>query len=265
MNKFTKNVLIYLTGFALLGVGGLINQDKNTPKIPKIRTQEITKRTRPIAKAVPKISPSASSQPTSSSSVPSSSSSNSTNSSSSSQVPQPTKPAPTTQASQATQNDNHGQHRGIHWDDPKNITVKIVTNNPDAVNDFKQAIDAWNKTGIVNLKLVDQNQDAEITCNIENLTNQTKQNGDYTQSTLGQTDFQYEANENKLISATSNIDIDQIKNLPDQNQVWIAEHELGHALGLQHVNENDNSVMIPFNIHTGITDEDAQHLKDLYS
>lgn len=264
MNKFTKNVLIYLTAFTLLGAGGLINQDKNTPKIPKIKTQKITKNTRPIAKAWPKISTSSSSQPTSSSSVPSSSSASSS-SSSSSQPPQPAKPAPTTQASQAAQNDNHGQHRGIHWDDPKNITVKIVTNNPDAVNDFKQAIDAWNKTGIVNLKLVDQNQAADITCNVENLSNQTKQNGDYTQATLGQTDFQYEANENKLISATSNIDIDQIKSLPDQNQVWIAEHELGHALGLQHANENDNSVMIPFNIHTGITDEDVQHLKDLYS
>lgn len=263
MQKFTKNVLIYLIGFGLLGAGGLINQNQPNNKIPRIHTSQIERSTKPIAE--PKISSSSQPLPSSSSSSASSIAPSSNSSSQSSSAPKPApapaKPQNDTQASKA---DNAGQHRGIHWPDPKNITIKIVTDNLEAVDDFKQAIDAWNKTGVVNLKLVDKNDNADITCNVQNLSGQTVETVNETQETLGQTDFQYKLPENELVSANANIDIDQIKSLPGQSQVFVAEHELGHALGLSHVNESDNSVMVPVNVKTGITDEDVGHLKELY-
>lgn len=264
MQKFTKNVLIYLIGFGLLGTGGLVNQKQPNNKIPRIHTSQIEHATKPIAE--PKISSSSQLLPSSSSSTASSIAPSSSASSQSSSTPKPAPtPAPKPQNdTQTSKADNAGQHRGIHWPDPKNITIKIVTDNPEAVNDFKQAIDAWNKTGVVNLKLVDKNDDADITCNVQNLSGQTVETANETQETLGQTDFQYKLPENELVSANANIDIDQIKSLPGQSQVFVAEHELGHALGLSHVNESDNSVMVPVNVKTGITDEDVGHLKELY-
>ena len=47
-------------------------------------------------------------------------------------------------------------------------------------------------------------------------------------------------------------------------QVWVAEHELGHALGLQHTPEGSHTVMEPYNLTTRITPTDVNNLKNLY-
>ena len=44
----------------------------------------------------------------------------------------------------------------------------------------------------------------------------------------------------------------------------VAQHELGHALGLAHAPEYEHSVMIPRNIKNGITKNDAKTLRMLY-
>lgn len=45
-----------------------------------------------------------------------------------------------------------------------------------------------------------------------------------------------------------------------------AEHEIGHALGLDHVGQHDHSVMWPVvDKSILITKEDTQHLRELYS
>ena len=166
------------------------------------------------------------------------------------------------------------------WPDPNNITigVRALPEEKDVFRVYKKAIKAWNKTGVVHLKYDDNGPD--IDCDAEGFAAEHKIDPKhYSTRNLGVTNFStrdghssYNGS-NLIDSALVTIDPTGIKKYAKRShmnykklELSVAEHEIGHALGLEHVKQHDNSVMRPVaDKSILITKEDAQHLRELYS
>ena len=165
---------------------------------------------------------------------------------------------------QANTSSNSTRYSNPVWTN-KNITVAINTTDPIAKQDFTDAINNWNNAHVIHLQMVNPDQHPNINCDIKDLSNQTKQvSQTETEQQLGVTNISYVEQTNQLAHADSYIDINSIRNMSHDQQVWVAEHELGHALGLQHTPEGSHTVMEPYNLTTGITPTDVNNLKNLY-
>lgn len=165
---------------------------------------------------------------------------------------------------QANTSSNSTRYSNPVWTN-KNITIAINTTDPIAKQDFTDAINNWNNAHVIHLQMVNPDQHPNINCNIKDLSNQTKQvSQTETEQQLGVTNISYVEHTNQLAHADSYIDINSIRNMSHDQQVWVAEHELGHALGLQHTPEGSHTVMEPYNLTTGITPTDVNNLKNLY-
>lgn len=61
-----------------------------------------------------------------------------------------------------------------------------------------------------------------------------------------------------------NLDNTDLLKENDQYITRVAEHELGHAIGLDHTSEDAHSIMKPYNPDCDITDQDVQSVKSIY-
>lgn len=159
-------------------------------------------------------------------------------------------------------NDPQESHQE-HWKN-RNLTIYIQTTDPTAKKDFIDAINDWNDAKVLKLSLIKNPKQADIICDIQDLSANTKHEGLETLKTLGNTEVSYDQNTGEIMHANSVIDIYQIQNMPHDQQVWIAEHELGHAFGLSHTDPGSHTVMEPQNLKTGITSTDINNLKKIY-
>lgn len=152
---------------------------------------------------------------------------------------------------------------GYKW--PKNtIQCNITTSNPKLILAYKDAINAWNQTGAFHFVLTD-NPKAPITLGEQNLSNTKSDNGVETSQELGVTNVSYYPNQHLLGKADVKLDNDpMLLNNNRQYISWVAEHELGHAIGLAHTAQNADSVMVPVNPTHGITNNDIITVKQLY-
>lgn len=156
---------------------------------------------------------------------------------------------------------------GYKWSTP-DATVYIKTKNPMLIQAYKNAINAWNQTNSFKFVLTD-NPQSQIICNERNLTSTKQDDGLTTSQELGNTETSY-LQQAKLIQH-ANVVLDNSGLLNDENTknnsqyaTWVAEHELGHAIGLDHTPQNANSVMVPSNPQHGITENDVTTVKQLY-
>lgn len=154
---------------------------------------------------------------------------------------------------------------GFRWK-KKKVTIYMQTADPKLKWAFKDAVKKWNKTRAVQIRWTKDEDKANIIAADGDLArNSTGNTGvGYTTSELGSTRTEYDPTTNTLNQATSTLDPNQLDYTNSEFRSEVAQHELGHALGLAHAPEYEHSVMIPRNIKTGITKNDAKSLRMLY-
>lgn len=154
---------------------------------------------------------------------------------------------------------------GYRWPSRK-ITIYMDTQDDKLRVAFRAAVRAWNKTGAVNIKWTNDQERADIIARDGSLSSgSTAPSVGYTTAQLGSTSTQYNPDTHALIQARSTLDANQLDYTSRFFRTEVAEHELGHALGLAHAPEYMHSVMIPRNVKSGITKNDRQTIRQLYN
>lgn len=155
---------------------------------------------------------------------------------------------------------------GIRWKKRK-ITIYMETTDPKLKWAFRDAVKKWNKTKAVRIRWTKNEDKANIIAADGDLARNSTGNNNvgYTTSELGSTRTEYDPTTNALHQAISTLDPNQLDYTNKEFRSEVAQHELGHALGLAHAPEYEHSVMIPRNIKTGITKNDAKTLRMLYA
>lgn len=179
-------------------------------------------------------------------------------------IPKKLAPPNNNSPSQHTPANSTDPTSGYKW--PKNTVQCVInTTNPKLILAYKDAINAWNQTGAFHFQLTTDKQ-APITLGEQDLSSTKSDNGIETSQELGVTDVSYYPEQHLLAKADVKLDNDpMLLNNNRQYIAWVAEHELGHAIGLAHTAQNADSVMVPANPTHGITNNDIITVKQLYN
>jgi len=135
-------------------------------------------------------------------------------------------------------------------------TVYIDIDDSTLYNAFVSAIKQWNNTGAFTFKIVNDKKDADI-------VGKLMENDD---GTAGTTDTTTDEQTKRIIKATVYLNRYYLESATygysEQRIINTAEHELGHAIGLDHTNEV--SVMQPAGSYYTIQPRDVDVVKKLY-
>lgn len=153
---------------------------------------------------------------------------------------------------------------GYRWP-TRSLKIYMATQDKPLQEAFRGAVRAWNKTGAVHIKWCHDEDRADIIARDGALSSTAPtSNVGYTSAQLGSTSTEYNPDTHALIQAKSTLDPNQLDYTSRHFRTAVAEHELGHSLGLAHAPEYTHSVMIPRNVRTGITKEDRTTIRLLY-
>lgn len=153
---------------------------------------------------------------------------------------------------------------GYRWP-TTNIKIYMDTQDRALQTAFRSAVQAWNQSGVVHISWTKNKDKADIIAQDGVLPNGRSTPGiGYETTQLGSTSAEYNPDTHALIQARSTLDPNQLDYTSQRFRTEVAEHELGHALGLAHAPENMHSVMIPQNVKSGITVNDRRTLRYLY-
>lgn len=145
----------------------------------------------------------------------------------------------------------------IHWSKPEAKVYVNLASNPTLRSASIDALNNWNRTGAFTFKQVDHRKQAQIVI---------QDYDDSGSSAAGETFTTYNPADHLLLKATVYLNKFYLQN-PwygyDNNRIVnTVEHELGHAIGLNHT--NGVSVMYPKGSVYTIQPQDIQAVKRIY-
>lgn len=145
---------------------------------------------------------------------------------------------------------------GARWDQP-NATIYIDTNNETFRSAYQEAIDSWNQTGAFTFQIINDKDKADIVA--------TEMN-DGNVSAAGEAESQTNLLTKRFTHVTVRLNsyylLDSRYAYSHERIVNTAAHELGHAIGLDH--NEEESVMQSAGSFYSIQPIDIQAVKDLY-
>ncbi|MBA2796774.1 matrixin family metalloprotease [Streptococcus porcinus] len=157
-----------------------------------------------------------------------------------------------------TLNADHLQHtHGVKWPDNQ-AKVYIKTTNPIFHNAYQAALNNWNSTGAFRFIVVDDSRKADIIADESN---------DKTANAAGLANVESQPLTQTITSVKVYLNayylLDDRYGYSSERIVHTAEHELGHAIGLEHT-DNQVSVMQTAGSFYGIQAADVARVKNLY-
>ncbi len=154
-----------------------------------------------------------------------------------------------------TENDDSSDNRV--WSNPEAKVYIDISNNAQLRSAAVNAMNAWNRTGAFTFHQINDKKDAQIVIN-------TVDNSDT--NAAGETATTYNPATGHLLKATVNLNRYYLQNewygYSYNRIVNTAEHELGHAIGLNHT--NNVSVMYPKGSIYTIQPQDIKTVKKIY-
>ncbi|WNZ88954.1 matrixin family metalloprotease [Streptococcus iniae] len=155
------------------------------------------------------------------------------------------------------QTDQVAHVSGIRWQSNQ-ATVYIEATHPVFVNAYRATITNWNKTGTFQFTIVDDFKRADIIA---------KETNDSTMEVAGLAKVESQEVTKIIRNASVYLNayylLDPQYDYSSERIVHTAEHELGHAIGLEHEDEKP-SVMKSSGSYLGIQKRDMEKVQALY-
>lgn len=143
------------------------------------------------------------------------------------------------------------------WTKPKATVYINIKNNPTLRSATIDAMNAWNRTGAFTFSEINEKKNAQITVSVSD---------DSSTSAAGVTSTTYNPVTGHLLKAHVHLNRYYLQNrwygYSNSRIVNTAEHELGHAIGLDH--NNGVSVMYPKGSIYTIQPRDIKEVQKLY-
>lgn len=143
------------------------------------------------------------------------------------------------------------------WSKPEANIYIDIHDNMQLRSATIDAMNAWNRTGVFTFKQIDNKKNAQIVINVVD---------DSGTDAAGETATTYNPATGHLLKATVHLNRYYLQNewygYSNNRIVNTAEHELGHAIGLNHT--NSVSVMYPKGSIYTIQPQDIKNLKKIY-